>query len=69
VTYRQKFLDDLEAMNNVLLEYDEEGLTKEVPKTIPAGARQHILVTHDEAYFNANDDERKGWKSSTETEK
>jgi hypothetical protein len=56
VQYRGKFLGELKAMDEVLLEYDEKDLTTEVPKVIPIGTRKHILVTHDEACFNANDD-------------
>jgi len=40
-------------------DYDEVTL-EPIPKDI-SGNKRHILVTHDESTFNANDDLKRGW--------
>jgi hypothetical protein len=61
IDYRGKFLNELKALEDISLEY-EDNLVDEVPKDIPSGAKRHVFVTHDESCFNANDDGGQGWE-------
>jgi len=56
---RQKFLKRMEELEPLMVEYDDD--LQPLPFNIPLGQQQHILVTHDESTFNANDDLKYGW--------
>ncbi|CAG8686201.1 20278_t:CDS:2, partial [Racocetra persica] len=62
VQYRQiVFLLMMEELDPVLLEYDDQDLTKLVEKSIPPEKKKHCIITHDETTLAANNDKKTGW--------
>ena len=62
VAYREKFLEEMQEFEKSMIEYDDVTLMPLDNADIKNGVRrQHILVTHDESIFHANDDNKYGW--------
>jgi hypothetical protein len=61
VAYRKEFLSQMGEWQKYMVDYDEETLEPIPNPYIGNGIKQHILVTHDESTFNANDDTNRGW--------
>jgi len=63
VEYRKTFLSQISEYEKLMWDYDEVTL-EPIPKDLPG--KRHILVTHDESTFNANDDLKRGWHPNGE---
>jgi len=46
--------------------YDANDVSLKIMPDLPYGAKQHVLVTHDESTFYANDHQRYAWVDGTE---
>ncbi|CAG8673090.1 12154_t:CDS:2, partial [Cetraspora pellucida] len=55
------FLPMMKELDLVLLEYDDQDLTKLVEKSILPEKKKHCVITHDETTLAANDDKKTGW--------
>ncbi|CAG8744116.1 6676_t:CDS:2 [Dentiscutata erythropus] len=51
----------MKKLEPILLEYEDEDLTKLVEKEIPPKVKQHCVITHDETTLSANNDEKMRW--------
>jgi hypothetical protein len=61
VKYRQReFIPAIDQLRDYLVTWNSDG-EMNLPSNLPAGEKPHILVTHDESTFNANDGKRKLW--------
>ena len=61
VRYRQEeFIPAIDRLCNYFVTWNLEG-EMVLPPNLPPGEKPHILVTHDESTFNANDGKRKLW--------
>ncbi|CAG8605333.1 1216_t:CDS:2 [Cetraspora pellucida] len=52
---------DIRELNPVLLEYDDQDLTKLVKKSILPEKKKHCVITYNKTTLAANDDEKTGW--------
>lgn len=60
VEYRQTFLEKMESYERWMPSYDGVDMNR-VDPLLESDARLHVLVTHDELIFYANDSQHHGW--------
>ena len=61
VRYRQEeFIPAIDRLRDYFVTWNLDG-EMVLPPNLPPGEKPHILVTHDESTFNANDGKRKLW--------
>ncbi|ODQ76870.1 hypothetical protein LIPSTDRAFT_757 [Lipomyces starkeyi NRRL Y-11557] len=61
VKYRQEWARRMIEHRSQMKEFDGEDCQIVIAPALPEGAKEKVLVTHDECYFNSNDDNAVTW--------
>ncbi|KAK9482897.1 hypothetical protein V1527DRAFT_474827 [Lipomyces starkeyi] len=67
VQYRQQWAKRMMAYRSQMKEYDGRDCEVVIEPVLAAGAREIVLITHDECYFNSNDDNAVTWTERGES--
>ena len=67
IEYRQIWAKRMMGYLELSQQYDPNDVSVEVPLVLPVGQKQHVLVTHDESTFYANDYQKQAWLENDES--
>lgn len=66
VMYREYFLNEMEQLMRLCPSFDGVDMLNRIDPDLPPGERLHIIVTHDESIFHANDGQKHYWAPKDE---
>ncbi|ODQ72368.1 hypothetical protein LIPSTDRAFT_293584 [Lipomyces starkeyi NRRL Y-11557] len=67
VEYRERWSKRMMLLRSRMKEFEGDNCETVILPTLTAGEKDVVLVTHDETYFNSNDDKARTWIEKNES--